>query len=231
MPTSSDLVTDLPADFETFGQAVDTSLADLKGGTTNQVLAKNSNTDMDFKWVADATGIPATIIDAKGDLIAGTAADTAARLAVGANDSILTAASGEATGLKYAGLSTSFTPSWTNVTVGNGTNVASYTQVGKIVTVRGKLTLGSTSSITGQPQFTLPITAKDADGAPGLIEFGDFGVAGYLGHVYFPSTTVVNFWVTTVSGTYPSWTAVSSTVPFTFGTNDLICYRFTYEAA
>ncbi len=52
MPTATDLVTDLPADFEVFGQAVDTTLADLKGGTTGQVLAKNSNTDMDFTWIA-----------------------------------------------------------------------------------------------------------------------------------------------------------------------------------
>lgn len=51
MPTSTDLVTDLPADFEVFGQAVDTSLADLKGGTTGQVLSKASNTDMDFTWI------------------------------------------------------------------------------------------------------------------------------------------------------------------------------------
>lgn len=57
MPTSTDLVTDLPADFEVFGQAVDTSLADLKGGTTDQFLTKNSNTDMDFTWV---TGVSAT---------------------------------------------------------------------------------------------------------------------------------------------------------------------------
>jgi hypothetical protein len=57
MPTSSDLVTDLPADFEVFGQAVDTSLADLKGGTTNQLLAKNSATDMDFKWVAPSSNL------------------------------------------------------------------------------------------------------------------------------------------------------------------------------
>jgi hypothetical protein len=52
MPTNTDLVSQLPADFEVFGQAVDTSLADLKGGTTGQVLAKNSNTDMDFTWIA-----------------------------------------------------------------------------------------------------------------------------------------------------------------------------------
>ena len=56
MPTSSDLVTDLPADFEVFGQAVDTSLADLKGGTTGQILSKASATDMDFTWVAPTTG-------------------------------------------------------------------------------------------------------------------------------------------------------------------------------
>jgi hypothetical protein len=57
MPTSSDLVTDLPADFEVFGQAVDTSLADLKGGTTNQLLAKNSATNMDFKWVTPSSNL------------------------------------------------------------------------------------------------------------------------------------------------------------------------------
>ena len=56
MPTASDVVTDLPADFETFGQAVDTTLADLKGGTTGQILSKASGTDMDFTWVAPTTG-------------------------------------------------------------------------------------------------------------------------------------------------------------------------------
>ena len=51
MPTATDLVTDLPADFEVFGQAVDTSLVDLLGGTTGQVLSKASNTNMDFAWI------------------------------------------------------------------------------------------------------------------------------------------------------------------------------------
>jgi hypothetical protein len=64
MPTAVDLVTDLPADFEVFGQAVATSMADLLGGTSGQILAKNSNTDMDFVWIAndqgDITGITAS---------------------------------------------------------------------------------------------------------------------------------------------------------------------------
>jgi hypothetical protein len=103
MPTSTDLVTDLPADFEVFGQAVDTALAELKGGTTGQVLSKTSNTNMDFTWVTtdDTNAIQNAIVDAKGDLIAASAADTPARLAVGTNGLVLEAASGETTGLKW----------------------------------------------------------------------------------------------------------------------------------
>ena len=51
MPTPTDLVTDLPADFEVFGQAVDTDFVDLLGGTTGQVLSKASGTDLDFAWI------------------------------------------------------------------------------------------------------------------------------------------------------------------------------------
>jgi len=126
MPESTDLVTNLPADFEVFGQAVDTDFADLLGGTTGQVLSKTSNTDLDFTWIAndqgDITGVTAgtgisgggtsgtvtvtnsmaTAIDAKGDLVAGTGADAFSRLAVGTNGYLLTADSAEATGLKWA---------------------------------------------------------------------------------------------------------------------------------
>jgi hypothetical protein len=103
MPTASDLVTDLPADFETFGQAVATSMADLLGGTTGQVLSKASNTDMDFTWVTtdDANAIQNSIVDAKGDLVAASANDTPARLAVGNNGETLVADSSTSTGLRY----------------------------------------------------------------------------------------------------------------------------------
>jgi hypothetical protein len=64
MPTNTDLVTDLPADFEVFGQAVASSMADLLGGTSGQILSKATNADMDFTWInndqGDITGITAT---------------------------------------------------------------------------------------------------------------------------------------------------------------------------
>lgn len=52
--------------------------------------------------IPGATGIQPTIVDAKGDIIVATAADSVTRLAVGSNDTVLTADSAEATGLKWA---------------------------------------------------------------------------------------------------------------------------------
>ena len=62
---------------------------------TDKLLFWNGST-----WIENPS---ANIVDAKGDLIAGTAADTVARLAVGANGKVLEAASGETTGLKWGG--------------------------------------------------------------------------------------------------------------------------------
>ncbi len=106
-PDDTDLVKDGAAAMRTLGNSIDTSFVDLKGGTTGQVLAKASNTDLDFTWATDASGIPATIFDAKGDIIAATAADTASRLAVGTNGYVLTADSAEATGIKWAAIPSS----------------------------------------------------------------------------------------------------------------------------
>lgn len=100
-PDDTDLVKDGASAMRTLGNSIDTSMGDLKGGTTGQILTKNSNTDMDFIW-NNSSGISATIVDAKGDLIAATAADTVARLGVGTNGQILTADSTAATGLKWA---------------------------------------------------------------------------------------------------------------------------------
>lgn len=51
--------------------------------------------------VADGKFINNTLVDAKGDLITATAADTPSRIAVGNNEYVLTAASAESTGLKW----------------------------------------------------------------------------------------------------------------------------------
>jgi hypothetical protein len=50
VPADTDLVKDGAAAIRTALGGVDTSMVDLKGGTTGQVLSKASNTDMDFTW-------------------------------------------------------------------------------------------------------------------------------------------------------------------------------------
>jgi len=104
IPQSTDLLKDGATAIAALGQDIDTAMVDLKGGTTGQVLAKASGTDLDFSWVAqdDSNAIQNAIVDAKGDLIAATANDTPSRLAVGTNGQVLTADSAEATGLKWA---------------------------------------------------------------------------------------------------------------------------------
>jgi hypothetical protein len=103
IPQSTDLVKDGATAIAALGTDIDTAFVDLKGGTTGQVLAKASNTDLDYSWVTqdDANAIQNAIVDAKGDLIAATANDTPARLAVGTNGQLLSADSAEATGLKW----------------------------------------------------------------------------------------------------------------------------------
>lgn len=93
VPTSTDLVKDGAVAIEGLGDAIDASLLDLKGGTTNQVLAKNSNTDMDFKWVSDATGMT-NPMTTTGDTIYSSSGSTPARLGIGSTGQVLTVAGG-----------------------------------------------------------------------------------------------------------------------------------------
>ena len=93
MPTNTDLVTDLPADFEVFGQAVATSMQDLLGGTTGQVLKKNTNADMDFVWAADAAGMT-NPMTTTGDVIYSSPGSTPVRLGIGTANQVLQVNSG-----------------------------------------------------------------------------------------------------------------------------------------
>lgn len=56
IPQSTDLVKDGATAIATLGQDIDTAFVDLKGGTTGQILSKNSNTDLDYTWITNDTG-------------------------------------------------------------------------------------------------------------------------------------------------------------------------------
>jgi hypothetical protein len=238
MPTSTDLVTDLPADFEIFGQAVDTALVDLKGGTTGQVLAKATNTNMDFTWVTpdDANAIQNAIVDAKGDLIAASAADTPARLAVGTNGQVLTADSTAGTGLAWATLTSGLTyAAWTTtttgITLGNGTLTTRYAQSGKFVNGSFIFQMGSTSAVTAAGiSFTLPVTSKSAYNFEYSALIVDASVEPVIG-VCVADPTIVYVGCAKSSTSFAEYASINASQPFTFTTNDRIVINFSYEAA
>ena len=127
---------------------------------------------------------------------------------------------------------TGYTPTFTNFTLNNGSIGFAYTQIGKTVHVRGGITLGTTSSVTGNFRFSLPVTAVGSAGNSfiGHARYSDQGVNSYYGTVELVSTTVGGFIILNTGGTYTTITAVSGSVPFTWGSTDDIRLYLTYQA-
>lgn len=127
---------------------------------------------------------------------------------------------------------TSYTPTWTNLTVGNATQSWKYAQHGKIVFVTGSLTWGSTTSASGAVSFSLPVTATTTQSIwLGTAAFEDSGTEVYVGLNRLGSSTTVAPRSYSVTGTQIKSNAMTNLVPFTWTTNDIILSQFSYEAA
>jgi len=139
---------------------------------------------------AVTTAIQASIIDAKGDLIVGTAADTAGRLAVGTNGYILTADSAETTGIKWAAAPAGYlAPTIGTTVITSGVTVTTIDTVTlNNVTLTGTLTAGATSGTNG---YLLTATTS--------------GVTWAAAPVSLPSQTGNTGKLLTTDGTTASW--------------------------
>ncbi len=125
-------------------------------------------------------------------------------------------------------------PSWTNVTQGNGVVSCGYRQTGKTVAFRLLFTLGTTSAVSGSIGFTLPVTANAAyltNHPIGPMRFVDSGVAGYQGVVFINSVTAAGSAVYNASATYLGESGATNLIPFTWATGDLFYCTGMYEAA
>lgn len=132
-----------------------------------------------------------------------------------------------------------WSPTWTNLTVGNGTQVARYVQIGKTILFWNSLILGSTSSVGTAPVFTLPVTAQGAypSAAYGNIQIGGglfvrSGDNAYQINVLLLSTTTARFGAIATNGSYATGVvAIDSSTPASWASPDTFEWWGTYETA
>jgi hypothetical protein len=131
---------------------------------------------------------------------------------------------------------TDWTPTYVDLIVGNGTVTAKYTRIGNLVVARYALTFGSTSAVNApDPQVSAPVNVHLSMIRTGL------GTANF----YDASATVLftgglalvatqdGFYprVIGTGGTHGALGAVSSAIPFTWTTSDVLSFTAIYEAA
>jgi hypothetical protein len=132
---------------------------------------------------------------------------------------------------------TTFTPNWyAGLTEGNGTyTYAKFKTIGKTIDIQIRFVFGSTSEITGDLQLeTLLAMSRTTLNQPllGNCLFRNDSPITLVPGIILPSSSSrqrVVFRAQNASGTYVTSTNLSSTIPFTWATNDEIQIALTYE--
>lgn len=203
------------------------TVAVLPIGTTNQTMIVDSTTTTGFKFASSAQ----SLLTAKGSILAASGANTPAEQTVGTDYAFLQALASATNGIQWnGGAWTTWTPTLGNATKGNGTIDARYIRIGNKVSFFIYFGLGSTSSVSGEVNFTLPFTPKYAMfQSTGWLR--DLGVADYIGVPLILTDGKVYTRVLKADGTYGQPQSINSTVPITWGNGDEIYLTGWYEVA
>lgn len=132
---------------------------------------------------------------------------------------------------------TSFTPTWSNLTIGNGTNTGKYMQVGDWATVEVIVVWGSTTSIAGAVSMTnLPVSnVAGSVQLEGHCAFYDSSSGALAPGAIQPSaaTTIIPEYFQSNAGppVFDSMVALAATLPFTWATSDQMYLYFSYRTA
>jgi hypothetical protein len=131
------------------------------------------------------------------------------------------------------GESLSFTPTYTNFSLGNGSVLARYVRVQKLVYVFVLINCGSTSAFTGtQMSVTKPITSAGEEGVQGTVSFFDASTGSLIfGPIRYASTTTVVNDLYNAASTYLTIGFTNASTPFTLAAGDVIGMNYVYEAA
>lgn len=129
-----------------------------------------------------------------------------------------------------------YTPTLTNLSVGNGTLFADYAQVNELVFWRVQLIFGSTTSISGNVSIDFPTPADltHFGAIGGQCYFDDATGADYVGGLVRVNTSKASVSAFNTSSTYLSASTadiVDATTPFTWTTNDRLVIEDWYKPA
>lgn len=126
---------------------------------------------------------------------------------------------------------TTFTPTWTNLTIGNGTQNFRYARLGKFVHVVGLITFGSSTSMGTAPYFSNPVgsnlAANTITGSTFLLDSGTGSAVGAT----LEGGGVQVFVALNSAGTYLANVNITATVPWTWAVNDQLYCNLMYEAS
>jgi hypothetical protein len=128
------------------------------------------------------------------------------------------------------GAMTAYTPGLAGVALGNGTITGRYSKVGRHIFFKTKLTFGSTTAVTAQFSIGLPTTAETTYNTEGTMwgfAYDSSAAARYTVAGSAASTSSLNVFYASTG----AWAATSATVPFTWGTNDILFIAGTFEEA
>lgn len=130
-----------------------------------------------------------------------------------------------------------YSPTWTNLTVGNGTLVARYQQTGKNLYIRIELTFGTTTTVSGSIGVSLPVTAVSSytnlGSTIGWANYFDSSAsAQYQGRPVYASTTTAQLQSSTVAATLVRTDgAVNASTPMTWALGDILMVFMLLEVA
>lgn len=126
----------------------------------------------------------------------------------------------------------SWTPTLTNLTLGNGTATAAFIRIGRTIHYRFRFLLGSTSAVGTAPRFSLPVAAASGYTVGtfpiGDVLLNDTGTAAWRAQACLVTTTAALLLYYVAAETSAN---VTATAPFTWGATDYIEVSGTYEAA
>jgi hypothetical protein len=130
-----------------------------------------------------------------------------------------------------------WSPSYSGITVGNGTVVAKYVQIGKTVFIYYCLTFGATTTMGTPATVSLPVTASSdyetGDSPIGHFRYADNSTStnNGAGYVRLESTTTMRPIVFGAAATYLTEAGVTNLIPFTWATSDIFVLVGNYQAA